>query len=217
MKKELLAAELFILPIYETVKMETVTKGATKNADGSNAEKKKGDQKEIEKVEEKNEESSKVDMAGFTFYANACEEKLKLFLEELFSNKKTEDFYYVEANLTDKTLENGGEEQDAENNEIDKQGDESPDKQNFLQRNTIKSNYDKMAINLVEEVEQFMKPFINDRYKIVVQGVIGENKKQGVHIASKSLWNVETDNYVSAKYVNDYIFVTVMVFLLYNE
>lgn len=202
--------------------METTGKCTTKNVDGNNAEKKKGDEKEIENVKEK-EECSKVDMAGFTFYANACEKKLNLFLEDLFSNKKMEDLYYVEEkNVVDNNSKKKQKEHDAQTTEVDEENDEDDDDdeestKNLFERNVIKSNYDKMAIDLVEEVEQFMKPFVNDRYKIVVQGVIGENKKQGVHIASKSLWNVETDNYVSAKYVNDYIFVTVMVFLLYNE
>lgn len=201
--------------------MEATTKGATKNVDGNNAEKKRGDEKEIENVKDK-EECSKVDMAGFTFYANACEKKLNLFLEDLFSNKKIEDLYYAEeksaAENNSKKKQKEPNAQNAEDaDEEDDDDDDEESTKNLFERNVIKSNYDKMAINLVEEVEQFMKPFVNDRYKIVVQGVIGENKKQGVHIASKSLWNVETDNYVSAKYVNDYIFVTVMVFLLYNE
>lgn len=174
--------------------MEATTKGTTKNVNGSNAEKKKGDEKEMENVKEK-EECSKVDMAGFTFYANACEKKLNLFLEDLFSNKKIEDLYYVEEkNVVDNNSKKKQKEHDAQNaevadEEVDDDDDEDDDEEsakNLLERNVIKSNYDKMAINLVEEVEQFMKPFVNDRYKIIVQGVIGENKKQGVMYTDKS-------------------------------
>jgi hypothetical protein len=35
------------------------------------------------------------------------------------------------------------------------------------------------------------------RYKIVVQVVMGENKLQGVRVASRCLWDPETDNFAT--------------------
>jgi hypothetical protein len=35
------------------------------------------------------------------------------------------------------------------------------------------------------------------RYKVVLQSVIGEVKGQGAYIASRCLWDTETDNYSS--------------------
>ncbi len=40
------------------------------------------------------------------------------------------------------------------------------------------------------------------RYKVVVQVVLGQNKHQGVKIASRCLWDTETDNYASFSYTN---------------
>ncbi len=40
------------------------------------------------------------------------------------------------------------------------------------------------------------------RYKIVVQVTIGEVKSQGVRVASRCLWDTESDNYASYSFKN---------------
>jgi hypothetical protein len=40
------------------------------------------------------------------------------------------------------------------------------------------------------------------RYKIIVQVVLGETKDQGVRVASKCLWDADSDNYASYAYRN---------------
>ncbi len=40
------------------------------------------------------------------------------------------------------------------------------------------------------------------RFKIVVQTTIGKLKDQGIRIASRCLWDPNTDNYASCKYSN---------------
>jgi len=40
------------------------------------------------------------------------------------------------------------------------------------------------------------------RYKIIVQTTVGQMKDQGVRVASRCLWDVQTDNYASASYTN---------------
>ena len=40
------------------------------------------------------------------------------------------------------------------------------------------------------------------RYKLVFQVVLGEYKGQGLKITSKSLWDVEFDNYASYTFKN---------------
>lgn len=40
------------------------------------------------------------------------------------------------------------------------------------------------------------------RYKVVVQTAIGEMKGQGIRVASRCLWDMETDNYVSCNWTN---------------
>ncbi|EUD72757.1 hypothetical protein YYG_01757 [Plasmodium vinckei petteri] len=187
---------------------------------------------DINEDEQNSKDENKVDMNGFCFFVNTCEEKLNEFLENYFCNKTYEELKYTEENQgTNNCINNYSEKNDntnAENNdnyisshntnsntvnnEDNSDNDSSNENEkNYYEKKIIKSNYDRIALNLVDTVEQFMEPYVNERYKIVVHAIIGENKKQGIHIASKSLWNVETDNYVSAKYVNDYIFVTVMI------
>ncbi|GAB66417.1 dynein light chain type 2 [Plasmodium cynomolgi strain B] len=204
--------------------MDGSSKGNTKNEESNDNEK-------------NNKEENKINVGGFQFFANTCEEKLKHFLENYFSAKSRADLTFKAENQV-VGIPTGGSAQisggadgkeghtncssndHAGNDHVanDSSNENEDEQENYFEKKPpIKSNYDKMAINLVDEVQQFIKPYVNERHKIVVQGIIGENKKQGIHVASKSLWNVETDNYISAKYVNDFIFVTVMVFLLYNE
>ncbi len=55
------------------------------------------------------------------------------------------------------------------------------------------------------------------RYKIVVQVVLGQNKHQGVKVASRCLWDTENDSFASATFTNETLWATVMVFGLYTE
>ncbi len=55
------------------------------------------------------------------------------------------------------------------------------------------------------------------RYKIVVQVVLGQNKQQGVRVATRCLWDTETDNYASYTFTNESLWCTAMVFGLYTE
>lgn len=40
------------------------------------------------------------------------------------------------------------------------------------------------------------------RYKIVVQAALGEKRKQGARVASRCLWDINTDNYASYSFEN---------------
>lgn len=42
----------------------------------------------------------------------------------------------------------------------------------------------------------------NTRFKIIVQTTIGQLRDQGVKVASRCLWDPNTDNYASAYYTN---------------
>ena len=55
------------------------------------------------------------------------------------------------------------------------------------------------------------------RYKCVFQATIGESRDQGVFLASRCLWDVETDNYAQYTYRNDSLYCIVVVFGLYLE
>jgi len=40
------------------------------------------------------------------------------------------------------------------------------------------------------------------RYKIIVQGTLGQMKDQGVRVASRCLWDTSVDNYASTTFSN---------------
>ena len=40
------------------------------------------------------------------------------------------------------------------------------------------------------------------RYKVVVQTVIGQLKDQGIRVASRCLWDPNTDNYTACQFAN---------------
>ncbi|XP_028300845.1 dynein light chain Tctex-type protein 2B isoform X2 [Gouania willdenowi] len=54
-----------------------------------------------------------------------------------------------------------------------------------------------------------------DRYKLVVQVVIGEQRGQGVKMMSRCLWDADTDNYAEDVFFNDSLFCVVTVFGIY--
>lgn len=54
-----------------------------------------------------------------------------------------------------------------------------------------------------------------ERYKIVVQAVIGEQKDQGFQFASKCFWDPDTDDYSFGTFVNDKVFGVVGAWAMY--
>jgi len=55
------------------------------------------------------------------------------------------------------------------------------------------------------------------RYKIIVQVTVGQCNDQGIRVASRCLWNTETDNYASTSFVNKTLFCNVIIFALYTD
>jgi len=74
-----------------------------------------------------------------------------------------------------------------------------------------------LALDLCFEIKQEVKKLNIPRYKVVLQSVIGEVKGQGAYIASRCLWDTETDNYSSYSMKNSSLFCVLMVFGLYLE
>jgi len=74
-----------------------------------------------------------------------------------------------------------------------------------------------LALELCSEIKERVKDLNIPRYKVVLQSVIGEVKGQGAYIASRCLWDTETDNYASFSMKNSSLFCVVMVFGLYLE
>ena len=54
-----------------------------------------------------------------------------------------------------------------------------------------------------------------ERYKIVVQCVIGEQKGEGVKIGCRCFWDSNTDRFLQAEYANESLFAVAAAFGLY--
>ncbi|XP_019506362.1 PREDICTED: tctex1 domain-containing protein 2 [Hipposideros armiger] len=51
-----------------------------------------------------------------------------------------------------------------------------------------------------------------DRYKMVVQVMIGEQRGEGVFMAARCFWDADTDNYIHDVFMNDSLFCVVAAF-----
>lgn len=73
------------------------------------------------------------------------------------------------------------------------------------------------TVSISEQIKARVKDLDFPRYKLVVQVVMGENKLQGVRVASRCLWDADTDNFATFAYKNDSLWCTAMVFGTYTE
>lgn len=70
---------------------------------------------------------------------------------------------------------------------------------------------------ITNAIQQRVKDLDYDRYKLVVQVSIGELKGQAARVASRCLWDTETDSCSSEFYQNSSLFCVAMVFGTYFE
>ncbi|KAM9384679.1 dynein light chain Tctex-type protein 2B isoform 2-T2 [Pholidichthys leucotaenia] len=66
--------------------------------------------------------------------------------------------------------------------------------------------------SLADSIKDKLKNAGFDRYKLVVQVVIGEQRGQGVKMTSRCLWDADSDNYAEDVFMNDSLFCVVAVF-----
>ncbi|KAL7451614.1 hypothetical protein ACHAWC_003438 [Mediolabrus comicus] len=84
-------------------------------------------------------------------------------------------------------------------------------------KDDIEFEFEVLSKSLADTVKEKIKSELNvPRYKILVQSTLGTMKDQGVKITSRCLWDVSTDNYVSASFQNEFVFASVLVFFLYT-
>ncbi|XP_031163229.1 tctex1 domain-containing protein 2 [Sander lucioperca] len=69
-----------------------------------------------------------------------------------------------------------------------------------------------LSRSLADDIKDKVKNAGFDRYKLVVQVVIGEQRGQGVKMSSRCLWDADTDNYAEDVFMNDSLFCVVAVF-----
>eukprot|EP01038_Epipyxis_sp_PR26KG_P007800 gene7800-10595_t len=86
------------------------------------------------------------------------------------------------------------------------------------------ANYDEeeakiWSLNISDKIREALHESLgkNQRYKIVVQTTIGQWRDQGIRVASRCLWNPDSDNYASCQFSNATLFCCVLIFALYTD
>ncbi|XP_068599874.1 dynein light chain Tctex-type protein 2B [Brachionichthys hirsutus] len=69
-----------------------------------------------------------------------------------------------------------------------------------------------LSRTLAESIKDKVKNAGFDRYKLVVQVLLGEQRGQGVKMSSRCFWDADTDNYAEDVFMNDSLFCAVAVF-----
>jgi len=68
---------------------------------------------------------------------------------------------------------------------------------------------------LSDTIKNKLKDLGYDRYKYVVQVVIGERREQGIRSGTRCFWDTNTDNMASESFVNDHLFCVATAFSVY--
>ncbi|XP_075262391.1 dynein light chain Tctex-type protein 2B-like [Convolutriloba macropyga] len=69
--------------------------------------------------------------------------------------------------------------------------------------------------NLAEKIKEAVKDLGYDRYRLMVQVAIGEQKGEGVKMGCRCFWDADTDNYAQDTFMNDSLFCVAAVFGLF--
>lgn len=75
----------------------------------------------------------------------------------------------------------------------------------------------KLLCDISEKVKDRVKDLHFARYKIAVNVLIGQTAEQGMEVASRSVWDSNTDNSVCVTYQNKSLFVIALIFGIYFE
>eukprot|EP01112_Ceratiomyxa_fruticulosa_P017240 TRINITY_DN5337_c0_g1_i1.p1 TRINITY_DN5337_c0_g1~~TRINITY_DN5337_c0_g1_i1.p1 ORF type:complete len:129 (-),score=16.97 TRINITY_DN5337_c0_g1_i1:33-419(-) len=70
--------------------------------------------------------------------------------------------------------------------------------------------------DLCSTIQDQVKQFSFERYKIIVQVTLGEMKGEGCFISSRGLWDQQNDSYASYSFQNGSLFCVAMVFGCYT-
>ncbi|KAM6963281.1 dynein light chain Tctex-type protein 2B [Aplochiton taeniatus] len=69
-----------------------------------------------------------------------------------------------------------------------------------------------MSRTLADCIKNKLKEVGFDRYKLVVQVVIGEQRGEGVKMAARCFWDADTDSYAQDVFMNDSLFCVAAAF-----
>jgi hypothetical protein len=85
-------------------------------------------------------------------------------------------------------------------------------------QNIPSCEYQALSKDIADKIKDKCIATLNiPRYKIVVQVTIGQMKDQGVTITSRCLWDTATDNYATARFQNQLIWSSAVVFGLHTD
>ncbi|XP_041350749.1 dynein light chain Tctex-type protein 2B-like isoform X2 [Gigantopelta aegis] len=65
---------------------------------------------------------------------------------------------------------------------------------------------------IADSIKTKLKDLGYDRYKFIVQVVIGEQRGEGVKMACRCFWDSDTDNYAQDIFMNDTLFCVAAAF-----
>ncbi|XP_015775331.1 PREDICTED: tctex1 domain-containing protein 1-B-like [Acropora digitifera] len=74
-----------------------------------------------------------------------------------------------------------------------------------------------LAKGMSNSIMSDLKSLGYERFKFVCTVTIGQNKGQGVRVASRSVWNTDSDRFVSESFMNESLFAVGVVFGIYKE
>lgn len=66
-----------------------------------------------------------------------------------------------------------------------------------------------------DKIKTHIKNLGYERYKVVVEVVIGEQRGEGVRMGTRCLWDSDTDSYASDVFMNDSLFCCAAAFGIY--
>lgn len=78
-------------------------------------------------------------------------------------------------------------------------------------------NCGRLAREVCSMIKDKTKEFEFSRYKLVTQVLLGQDSDQCVQIASRCLWNHETDNFAAATYRNNSLYAVAIVYGMYLD
>ena len=79
-----------------------------------------------------------------------------------------------------------------------------------------KDEIQQLVKELAEESKKCVKGLNKDnRYKYLIQVIVGANGGQGVRMGSRQFWDKDTDNLATVTVIKKEIFITVVAFALY--
>ncbi|KAG5188283.1 Tctex-1, partial [Tribonema minus] len=67
-----------------------------------------------------------------------------------------------------------------------------------------------------DEIKDRLKTMSLDRYKYVVQVIIGEQRGEGVRMGCRCFWDADTDACASESFINDHIFCVATAYGIYH-